>query len=106
MISMQQQVADFVAQHGLEAPLPHRLLDLLSELGELSKEALKATDYGKHPLPSGAITPQWEAELGDVLFALICIANATNVTLEDALTSTLKKYQQRIETANSAGSGS
>lgn len=38
---MQTKVEQFVGQYGLETPLEHRLLDLLSELGEVAKEVLK-----------------------------------------------------------------
>lgn len=46
---LQQLVSDFVAENHLETTPEHRLLDLLSEVGELSKEALKATSYGHRP---------------------------------------------------------
>ena len=105
MTGMQKQVAEFVAQHNLEAPLPYRLLDLTSELGEVAKELLAATDYGKRPLPAGSVTPNWEAELGDVLFSLICVANATAVDLESALAATLEKYRQRLAARGDPGSG-
>jgi NTP pyrophosphatase (non-canonical NTP hydrolase) len=75
-------VASFVEDEGIEAPVEARLLDLASEVGELSKEALKATNYGRAPFhPSGG----WASELGDVLFVLVCLANSTGVDLEAAL---------------------
>ncbi len=45
----QAVVAEFVRAHGLETDGWVRFLDLVSELGELSKELLKVSDYGKLP---------------------------------------------------------
>ena len=39
--NFQQQVSQFVQEYQLEAPVSARVLDLVSELGELSKEVLK-----------------------------------------------------------------
>ena len=40
---MQSKVSDFVEENQLETEVEIRLLDLMSELGELSKESLKST---------------------------------------------------------------
>jgi NTP pyrophosphatase (non-canonical NTP hydrolase) len=71
------------------------LLDLLSELGEVSKEYLKVTNYGQLEIQKNM---NWELELGDVYFSLLCLANATDVDLEGALEKAVAKYQQRFET--------
>jgi len=89
----QQAVAAFVQRHGLETDAQHRLLDLVSEVGELAKEILKGTQYGHTPL---ALTSNWQDELGDVLFSLICLANTTEVDLADALQGALAKYEIRL----------
>lgn len=88
----QTTVADFVAEHGLEIPVPARLLDLVSEVGELAKEALNGSAYGRQAFqpPAG-----WQEELGDTFFALICVANSTDVDLEAALAEVLAKYRAR-----------
>ena len=46
---LQKAVARFVETHGLQAAVQARLLDLVSEVGELAKEALKGTRYGREP---------------------------------------------------------
>jgi NTP pyrophosphatase (non-canonical NTP hydrolase) len=98
----QTLVARFVAQHNLSADLETRLLDLLSEMGEVAKEALKSTNYGQNPfLPS----EEWENELGDLFFSLICIANSTGVDLDTALEKALDKYSQRLEDTDTPSSG-
>jgi NTP pyrophosphatase (non-canonical NTP hydrolase) len=102
MSTLQRTVASFVEEAGVEAPIHARLLDLVSEVGELSKEVLKATDYGHAPFnpPEG-----WAVEMGDVLFTLMCLANSTAVDLEAALEGALDKYRERMALGNDAGSG-
>jgi NTP pyrophosphatase (non-canonical NTP hydrolase) len=99
---LQRSVRDFVAAHGLEASAEVRLLDLLSELGELAKEALEASDYGRQAF---APTPDWQGELGDALFSLVCLANETGVDMEQALHGALRKYERRLAARGDAGSG-
>ena len=100
--AFQQKVADFVDAHDLRTGAEFRLLDLVSELGELSKEALKATGYGRRPfIPDQS----WDDELADVFFSLVCLANSTAVDLEKALEGALTKYGQRLERRGDAGSG-
>ena len=97
----QHRVARFVAQHDLEAGVEIRLLDLLSELGEVAKEVLKGNEYGA----SGLVQTQaWEEELSDVFFALICLANTTGVDLDRGLQKVLQKYALRVQAKGSPGS--
>ncbi|CAN5872284.1 nucleotide pyrophosphohydrolase [soil metagenome] len=100
---MQRRVADLVARHGIEAPVQARLLDLTSEVGELAKELLEATKYGRESL----VEPpdSWGDELGDVLFSLVCLANSTDVNLTTALQGALDKYDERLRRDGDAGSG-
>ena len=46
---IQKVVYRFVEENKLEAPVQARLLDPLFEIGEASKEALKATGHGRRP---------------------------------------------------------
>lgn len=92
---------NFVDQHGLKAPIEVRLLDLVSEFGELAKEYLKATDYGRKQFIAGE---EWELEVGDAFFALIALANDTEIDLSDALLKALGKYQTRIHRKSHPGS--
>lgn len=102
MNSIQQQVADFVEEHALQTSIQSRVLDLMSEVGELAKEVLKGSDYGNTAFQ---ITPEWSMELADALFALVCLANGTGVDLEDALRHAISKYQKRLEDKGDMGSG-
>ncbi len=98
----QQRVAAFVARHGLETDVAHRLLDAVSELGEVAKETLKGSRYGKTTFVP---TENWSSELGDVMFSLLCVANSTGVDMSAALTAALAKYEARVGKTGSAGSG-
>ncbi len=102
MSTLQRTVASFVEGAGIESPVHARLLDLVSEVGELSKEALKTTDYRHAPFNP---PESWADEMGDVLFALVCLANSTGVDLESALHGALGKYRERIALEDDAGSG-
>lgn len=62
-LELQQEVSRFVEKNGLETKTEIRFLDLVSEIGELSKEFLKNTDYGKKDL---CITENWLLEFGDI----------------------------------------
>lgn len=90
MNHLQRQVADFVDHYQLEADLSYRVLDLASETGELAKEILKSTGYGKE---SFRVHDNWSRGLGDVFFSLICLANSTGISLEDALEDVLNRYR-------------
>ena len=100
---LQAQVADFCRRHQIQAPTSARLLDLCSELGELSKLWLKASDYGRSASPS-AESERWQEELGDVLFAVLALAEESGVDAETALRGALARYQHRIETTGHPGS--
>lgn len=101
MVNFQDSVARFVEAHQLEIAVSARVLDLVSEVGEIAKEILKSTRYGQKPFQP---TEDWPSELGDVFFSLICIANSTGVNLENALEKVLQKYEQRLAHKGDAGS--
>jgi NTP pyrophosphatase (non-canonical NTP hydrolase) len=97
----QQKVGDFVAETSLETNVQSRLLDLVSELGEVAKEVLKGSQYGREPFSP---TIHWENELADAFFSLICLANSTGVNLDTALDQVLEKYRGRLSARGDAGS--
>jgi NTP pyrophosphatase (non-canonical NTP hydrolase) len=100
--AFQERVASFVDMHALRAGAEARVMDLVSEVGEVAKEALKATRYGEQPFET---SPAWDEALADVFFSLICLANATNVALVGARDGALEKYRQRLVGRGDAGSG-
>lgn len=99
----QRTVASFAEEHGIEAPIHVRLLDLSSEAGELSKEYLENTNYGREPF-EGSVGG-WQNEIGDVLFSLVCLANSTSVNLESALQGSLDKYEDRLQCGGAGSRG-
>ncbi|MEI7792404.1 MAG: MazG nucleotide pyrophosphohydrolase domain-containing protein [Candidatus Berkelbacteria bacterium] len=91
--SVQLNIKEFCEKHDLSAPLEHRALDLVSEVGEVAKEILKMSDYGKKPIE---INNDVRSEIGDVLFVLTIIANQLDVSLDEALAEVLQKYEKRL----------
>ncbi|MCF8305624.1 MAG: hypothetical protein K9I71_04440 [Ignavibacteriales bacterium] len=93
-MELQDEVKAIVRNYNLSSDLNTRLLDLISETGELAKELLTSTDYGR----KGFVKPEnWIAEIGDIMFSLCVIANQTNIDLEEALKTSLNKYEKRFE---------
>ena len=89
-----KKVQLFCKKNNLSKLIEHRVLDIFSEIGELSKEILKASNYVKSSYVSNE---KIKLELGDVLFSLITLANSLDVNLDVALEMVLKKYEKRIE---------
>lgn len=101
--SIQAKIVEFCRKFALDADIASRLLDLQSEVGELAKEALRQTEYGKKPFSPSY---EWENELGDILFSLVCLANQSATDLSSALSNALEKYQNRWENKGSISSDS
>ncbi len=102
MKDIQKEVSKMIEKYGLESPLEERFIDLVSEVGELGKEILKGSEYGKKEFD---ITDNIESEIGDVLFSLMCISNALDIDMKRALDSVLKKYNDRFSKKGNIGSG-
>ncbi|ELY58823.1 nucleotide pyrophosphohydrolase [Natronococcus amylolyticus DSM 10524] len=101
MEDQQRRVAAFVDDHDLEMPPEFRLLDLVSEIGELAKDANESTAYGAEPDELKISSD----EIGDALFALLALADDLEIDADDALEEALEKYERRLEEDGSAGSG-
>lgn len=97
----QQKVATFVQEHEMESPPVYRLLDLVSELGEVAKDATESTTYGAEPTDLEISSD----ELGDVLFSLLALAEAVEINADEALDEALAKYDDRISDSGTASSG-
>ena len=102
---MQNKVKDFNKMrncHTKPMPVTARVLDIQSEVGELSKEVLKNTKYGTKEF---VVSDDFELELGDVLYSLLSLADETGVDADAALNRVLAKYKKRIENNDNMGSG-
>lgn len=98
---IQNKVRLFTDEKGLNIPLEVRMMDLVAEIGEMAKEILKQTNYGKKSFKGNE---DWLGEMGDVFFSLICLANTTEIDLEEGINRVLDKYQKRFEDKGSIGS--
>ena len=101
MEKIQKKVASFVKKNNMEATPEIQTLDLVSELGEFSKEILNASNYGRKDTE---YHDKLEDELGDVFFSLITVANSFEIKLDKALNRAIKKYNERIKKKGSASS--
>lgn len=97
----QQEVAELTNEYNLEADVEYRLLDMMSELGEVSKELLIMTNYGQEEAQDST---DFAEELGDLLFSLITVANTMDIDLQQVLDQVLDKYQQRFHQKGHIGS--
>ena len=99
---MQKKTDEFIASHGLRCGAMVRYTDLVSEIGELGKEILKGTDYGKHPYTN---TPAAAEEAGDCLFSLLALCTELGLDAEATLDCALEKYRRRFAQKGSIDSG-
>ena len=100
-MTFQQRTRDFMVRHGLGHTPQIHALDLFSEVGEVAKSLLQASDYGRSPLKA---SPALSEELGDAFYSLVALAESLNIDLETALDSALVKYRARLATQGHAGS--
>jgi NTP pyrophosphatase (non-canonical NTP hydrolase) len=101
MTDWQRDVAHFAHRHQLQHDVGTHTLDLVSEVGELAKELLLATDYGRRSPQFG---PRLTSEIGDALYSLLALAEACGVDAEDALSAALEKYERRLADRGEASS--
>lgn len=90
LASYQKQVDDLLSQpgRGYWEPLA-QLAHLMEEVGELAR--LYNDLYGDKPKKATEAKQEVSGEVGDIFFALICIANQEGVDLQTALTDTINK---------------
>lgn len=94
LAALQAQVDAYI--NGFEEgyfPPMELLARLTEELGELSREVQHV--YGMKKKKSEEAVRSLEEETGDLLFVLVCFANAQGISLERALTTVLNKYKVR-----------
>ena len=94
MQDIQEKVQKFCDEHNLNISPQSRLIDTVSELGEVAKELLVGSDYGKKSFQHNE---KIELEIGDVVFSIIALSNSLDINIEDALQKVLKKYEQRAK---------
>ena len=106
MNNWQTKAAEFSQNHNLHHPPSVYALDLVSELGEVAKEILLGTDYGKRPFQATHDLPGHDlsGEQGDALYSHCQHATAAGGDLDEAFIATLEKYEQRWQGKGHLGS--
>ncbi|MCL2286264.1 MAG: nucleotide pyrophosphohydrolase [Firmicutes bacterium] len=98
---MQRSVKNFIENYSLQTNEQVRYIDLVSEVGELGKEILTGTSYGKKEYEH---THNASSELGDCLFSLLALCCEMNIDAEQALGQALAKYEARFAQKGSINS--
>ena len=98
---MQNRVLSFMNRHNLTGDGAIRYIDLVSEVGELGKELLKAGSYGTLECRKNENMVE---EMCDCLFSLLSLCFALDIDAETALNIALSKYQLRFEQKGAIGS--
>lgn len=92
MLSLQEKVRKITQRLNLVNTPELSCLDLTSEVGEIAKEVLELTDYGRR---KHIFNPDLKRELGDCFYSLVNLANIYNIDLEKELNNSLQKYIKR-----------
>ena len=87
-------ISSFMENYNLHCSVAARYIDLVSEVGELGKEILSSTEYGKSAY---CRTQKAEEEIGDCLFSILALCNEMGIHPETALNQVLEKYRKRFE---------
>lgn len=96
----QEKVAEFIEKYDMDGTVEFRILDLVSEVGEVAKDATKSSGYGTEPENLSVK----KDEIGDVLFSVLAVAESLDIDSEEALNSALEKYEKRIDEKGDPGS--
>ncbi|MCU5745491.1 nucleotide pyrophosphohydrolase [Staphylococcus sp. SQ8-PEA] len=94
MYDMQREVDQYINQFkaGYFSPLAN-LARLTEEVGELSREINHY--YGEKKKKQTEADNTIEAELGDNLFVLLCIANSLDIDMTQSFDKTMHKFNTR-----------
>ncbi|BAS46096.1 nucleoside triphosphate pyrophosphohydrolase [Staphylococcus schleiferi] len=91
---MQKEVDTYISQFktGYFSPLAN-LARLTEEVGELAREINHF--HGEKKKKESEADNTIEAELGDNLFVLLCLANSLNIDMTDSFNQTMRKFNTR-----------
>lgn len=99
-----KNVVEFLVKSKTDTNALIRIADISSELGEVSKEVLKASDYGRD-IATFEDNASFKEEYGDLLFTVLALGVENDVDPSEALEIVLNKYNKRLETKGHIGSG-
>lgn len=81
-------------KHDWEYWTPHEILvQMTEELGEIAKEV--NSEFGPKPKKVSDGEGKTEDEIGDLLFAIICLSNSLEIDLDHVLDRTSTKFFTR-----------
>jgi NTP pyrophosphatase (non-canonical NTP hydrolase) len=90
----QNEVDKWVSQYAVPYWKPHEMLARLTEeTGEVAR--LINHMYGPKPKKSTEDTQDLGEELADVIFAVVCMANAHDINLDDSFQNVMEKSYSR-----------
>lgn len=98
---MQRWVKEASEAYALSGDVVSRYIDVTAEVGELGKEILRGSGYGRGPL---RLADAFEEEMGDCLFALLSLCEAAGIDAEAALRKAIDKYGRRWRERGGIGS--
>lgn len=94
MNDLQNRIAAYYETEGWEYWTPHEILARLTEeVGELAREVNHI--YGPKKKKTGEDEGALQDEVGDILYALACLANREQFSLHDALAQSIEKVETR-----------
>ena len=90
----QKDIDEWFKQQGWPYWSPHEILArLVEEVGEFAR--LVNHEYGPKKKKNEERTQEFQDEIGDILYTLVCFANTHNIDLDAALKGSLDKVTSR-----------
>ncbi len=89
MNRIEKMVDNYIKKEGGYWNVEYMLIALVEEVGELAREILRYKNIKKG-------IPRVEEEIGDILFATVCISNFFGINIEKAVLKTIEKYRERL----------
>lgn len=103
---MQKKVKEFneivIQYHKIKMNVASRVMNIISEMGELSKEILKSTKYGTKEFSS---FDDFKMEMGDVIYAILSLCDEVGINAEECLDISIEKMKGRLIKNNNLASG-
>ena len=94
---MQKQVDEWTSQFKPQYWTPHQIaLHMQEELGEIGRILNRV--YGPKPPKKAENITDLNAELGDLLFAIVCMANKEGIDLNEAWEKIMSEKTKRDDT--------
>ncbi|OIO62161.1 hypothetical protein AUJ69_03440 [Candidatus Woesearchaeota archaeon CG1_02_47_18] len=90
---IQNRIRDLFRKLSLEEPPEDLVLDLVSDVGTVSKEILEMTNHGKKPL---SFRSEARARVGEAFYSLVTVANALNIDLNAELEKAIEMREKHI----------